>query len=772
MKKGKEREAPERQEEIRLTDSTMSLIANWYEQDFLEFFDKKEKLYSSWNWVLRDYIKVYIWTEHKDFPEEVLKKIPNRNLSTLTKFYLGLIPELHALDYYVNPDLLKQIKIDCEPYVSKAYDMLSSMMSEKTSLGKTNMVAFLANIFQARFWNLQQTFTYQKPYNKLRSNNLADLSTEIVQIWGFKMTAQKLKDYLDTIKLFAKQIRPTQTMRFKNVSVIDGRLVDNNSQLARSYDDTDFVVVSGLEIPTIIPKKTLDFVRNYTHFNPAVHTVSQESRPFLEMEMAWFYYSTMSRYTVGKMRANIGMAFLYEYQKTGGSRGKSTVLEALQNIINSSYDTVNTLDTPAGALEASRINDRQNRIEIASNMLTILEEKDGERYTLEFEAFLKSKNNAGLKDTAKYATQFSSTTQLGSIATTTNFQPQFTSSGDFLRDRFYGMVFTQQFGKRGDQNITELLQDEEFLGGLVRWAFDRIDSEETFDMMVEHFKQQYDITMSVGNIELETAYQFFNTHNQKAWSDKWHFMKKSGTKKGAIQKTKRVITRDDAREIYALLAGATKKTVVGIQYISDEPQYKNVARFTKYLENVIANDKRLRDIIDFTSRVEINGDTSQKIVITDTEKLAEIMGFDERKTEIEKAWLAKHNEQTNSVGEKVETLSQAENEEQAPVGIKASASSKFQEAWLASLKKQYEELETQEQKDVFIERTAQAIMVMSTMSGTEPDYEIHTLEAVNNEEIPKGIIDKIFNGSVFDTEVGVLQISAKDEYIYRLRLIT
>lgn len=757
--------------EIRLNDNIKDLIRGWAKLDYVGFFDTPERLYDNWFFILRDYIKVATWIEHKDFPEDVLKKIPDTGLPNLMKFYLGRIPELHPMDYYINPDVYKKIQADCKPYVEEAWEQLSIYNNSKTQLGKTNQVAFLANIFDAKFWNLQQTFTYKKPYGKLRSNNIADLSTEIVKIDGFQMTATRLKEYIDTIRLFAKQVRPTQTMRFKNASIIDGRLISNTEQLALAYDDTDFVVVSDLEIPTIIPEKVKQFVRNYTHYNPKVHSDKQDNRPFLEMELAWLFYSAMSKYTVGKNRTNIGMAFLYEYQKTGGSRGKSTILEALQNIINSSYDTMNTLDTPAGAMEASRINDRQNRIDIATQMLTVLAEKDEEKYTLEFEAFLKSKNDAGLKDTAKYATQFSSTTQLGSIATTSNFQPRFTSSGDFLRDRFYGIVFTQQFAKRGDLSVNELLQDEEFLGGLVRWAFDRIDSQETFDMLVEHFKQQYDITMSVGNMELETAYQFFNTHNDKRYSAQWEFMTKRG-RGNEVDRKRRVITRENAREIFSLLAGATRKTITGIQYISDEPQYKNVARFTKYLETIISNDKRLRDIIDFQSRVNINGDTSQKIVINDVDRLAELTDLDERKTEIEKAWLKQHEPKAEAKTVEKVVENEIDTSSDTPVGLQGKASQSFEQGWIASLKEQYQSLTTDEAKNVFLERTAQAIMAMSKMTDTEPDYLVHTREVIENKELPENVFNEIFNGSVFDTDVGILQVITEAEHIYRLRLIT
>ena len=107
-----------------------------------------------------------------------------------------------------------------------------------------------------------------------------------------------------------------------------------------------------------------------------------------------------------------------------------------------------------------------------------------------------------------------------------------------------------------------------------------------------------------------------------------------------------------------------------------------------------------------------------------------------------------------------------------PVGIQGKASRHFEQGWIANLKTQYQSLTTDEAKNIFLERTAQAIMTMSKMTDTEPDYLVHTREAIDNKELPENVFNEIFNGSVFDTDLGVLQVITEAEHIYRLRLIT
>ena len=64
--------------EIRLNDNIKDLIRGWAKLDYVGFFDTPERLYGNWFFILRDYIKVATWIKHKDFPEDVLKKIQQK----------------------------------------------------------------------------------------------------------------------------------------------------------------------------------------------------------------------------------------------------------------------------------------------------------------------------------------------------------------------------------------------------------------------------------------------------------------------------------------------------------------------------------------------------------------------------------------------------------------------------------------------------------------------------------------------------------------------
>lgn len=490
---------------------------------------------------------------------------------------------------------------------------------------------FILHLFNLRQTTTQAFYIYQIPFQNKYNNDIDLLKTYIGKLQGFEnQTARKIDQLIDNFKIHAPMTTPTEVMRFKNYAVINGQLVPNTEQ---NLHEGDFVVNSDLIIPDTIPASVQQFIDNYTTKNPSVHTELDQhrERPFLELELAYMAYSCFARYKIGSNRSPFGAFFLFEDDDgVGGGKGKSAFTTALINVINSGVDDKSPSAVMAGSLDPSTITTDQVKINASPRLLNNLFERARGTYSDEEVKFLKSMRETDATAIGKYQTQEKSVSFRGNVMISSNHIPRFREMSNALRERFYGIEFTLKFKERGNSDVETLLNDPEFLGGFVRWAFSfGFDQYEKRKWIDEHFKEQFDKLMTSNNVILQNFYTAVESRNQVETAGEWNISKHN------IASCNKTFFKEIFAEVAGSLVGGNKLTGYRGHFASGEYQFNSWQNFVSYLTEAL--DNATLKAVNFDGRVKINGKAFKRFVVN-LNQLRPMSFIDVNDTPTEKEW--------------------------------------------------------------------------------------------------------------------------------------
>lgn len=489
---------------------------------------------------------------------------------------------------------------------------------------------FLLHLFNLRQTTTQAFYIYQIPFQNKYNNDIDLLKTYIGKLQGFEnQTARKIDQLIDNFKIHAPMTTPTEVMRFKNYAVINGQLVPNTEHQLK---EGDFVVNSDLSIPDTIPASVQQFINNYTTKNPNVHTELDQhrERPFLELELAYMAYSCFARYKIGSNRSPFGAFFLFEDDDgVGGGKGKSAFTTALINVINSGVDDKSPSAVMAGSLDPSTITTDQVKINASPRLLNNLFERARGTYSDEEVKFLKSMRETDATAIGKYQTQEKSVSFRGNVMISSNHIPRFREMSNALRERFYGIEFTLKFKERGNSDVETLLNDPEFLGGFVRWAFsfgfDQYEKRKWIDV---HFQEQFDKLMGNNNIILQNFYTAVDSMNQPETANEWNISKHN------IASCTKTFFKEMFAEVAGSLVGGNKLTGYRGHFASGEYQFNSWQNFVGYLTEAL--DNATLKAVNFDGRVKINGKDYRRFVVNLNKlKPMNFSGINDTPTELE-----------------------------------------------------------------------------------------------------------------------------------------
>lgn len=490
---------------------------------------------------------------------------------------------------------------------------------------------FILHLFNLRQTTTQAFYIYQIPFQNKYNNDIDLLKTYIGKLQGFENhTARKIDQLIDNFKIHAPMTTPTQVMKFANCAVINGQLVPNTEH---ELQEGDFVVNSDLIIPDTISQSVQQFINNYTTKNPNVHTELDQhrERPFLELELAYMAYSCFARYKIGNNRSPFGAFFLFEDDDgVGGGKGKSAFTTALINVINSGVDDKSPSAVMAGSLDPSTITTDQVKINASPRLLNNLFERARGTYSDEEVKFLKSMRETDATAIGKYQTQEKSVSFRGNVMISSNHIPRFREMSNALRERFYGIEFTLKFKERGNSDVETLLNDPEFLGGFVRWAFSfGFDQYEKRKWIDEHFKEQFDKLMTSNNVILQNFYTAVESRNQVETANEWNISKHN------IASCNKTFFKEIFAEVAGSLVGGNKLTGYRGHFASGEHQFNSWQNFVSYLTEAL--DNATLKAVNFDGRVKINGKAFKRFVVN-LNQLRPMSFIDVNDTPTEKEW--------------------------------------------------------------------------------------------------------------------------------------
>lgn len=503
----------------------------------------------------------------------------------------------------------------------------------RTEVPSTKFILYLFNLRQT---TTQAFYIYKIPFQNKYNNDIDLLKTYIGKLQGFEnQTARKIDQLIDNFKIHAPMTTPTEVMRFANYSVVNGQLIPNTEHDLR---EGDFVVNSDLIIPDTVPQSVQQFIDNYTKKNPEVHSELDQhrERPFLELELAYMAYSCFARYKIGKNRSPFGAFFLFEDDDgVGGGKGKSAFTTALINVINSGVDDKSPSAVMAGSLDPSTITTDQVKINASPRLLNNLFERARGTYSDEEVKFLKSMRETDATAIGKYQTQEKSVSFRGNVMISSNHIPRFREMSNALRERFYGIEFTLKFKERGNSDVETLLNDPEFLGGFVRWAFSfGFDQYEKRKWIDEHFKEQFDKLMSNNNVILQNFYTAVDSMNQTETAREWNISKHN------MASCSKTFFKEIFAEAAGSLVGGNKQLGYRGHFASGEYQFNSWQNFTSYLTEAL--DNATLKAVNFDGRVKLNGKAYKRFVV-DLNKLRpmDFSGINDTPTELE--WKLEHH---------------------------------------------------------------------------------------------------------------------------------
>lgn len=516
----------------------------------------------------------------------------------------------------------------------------------RTEVPSTKFILYLFNLRQT---TTQAFYIYKIPFQNKYNNDIDLLKTYIGKLQGFEnQTARKIDQLIDNFKIHAPMTTPTEVMRFANYSVINGQLIPNTEH---DLKEGDFVVNSDLIIPDTIPQSVQQFIDNYTKKNPEVHSELDQhrERPFLELELAYMAYSCFARYKIGKNRSPFGAFFLFEDDDgVGGGKGKSAFTTALINVINSGVDDKSPSAVMAGSLDPSTITTDQVKINASPRLLNNLFERARGTYSDEEVKFLKSMRETDATAIGKYQTQEKSVSFRGNVMISSNHIPRFREMSNALRERFYGIEFTLKFKERGNSDVETLLNDPEFLGGFVRWAFSfGFDQYEKRKWIDEHFKEQFDKLMSNNNIILQNFYTAVDSMNQPETANEWNISKHN------MASCSKAFFKEMFAEAAGSLVGGNKQLGYRGHFASGEYQFNSWQNFTSYLTEAL--DNATLKAVNFDGRVKINGKDFRRFVV-DLNKLRSMDFSGVNDTPTESEWKLKHHFHNDDETDNVNTV--------------------------------------------------------------------------------------------------------------------
>ena len=500
----------------------------------------------------------------------------------------------------------------------------------KTYHSEVPSTKFILHLFNLRQTTTQAFYIYQIPFQNKYNNDIDLLKTYIGKLQGFEnQTARKIDQLIDNFKIHAPMTTPTQVMKFANCAVVNGQLVPNTEH---DLQEGDFVVNSDLIIPDTIPASVQQFINNYTTKNPNVHTELDQhrERPFLELELAYMAYSCFARYKIGNNRSPFGAFFLFEDDDgVGGGKGKSAFTTALINVINSGVDDKSPSAVMAGSLDPSTITTDQVKINASPRLLNNLFERARGTYSDEEVKFLKSMRETDATAIGKYQTQEKSVSFRGNVMISSNHIPRFREMSNALRERFYGIEFTLKFKERGNSDVETLLNDPEFLGGFVRWAFsfgfDQYEKRKWIDV---HFQEQFDKLMGNNNIILQNFYTAVDSMNQPETANEWNISKHN------IASCTKTFFKEMFAEVAGSLVGGNKLTGYRGHFASGEYQFNSWQNFVGYLTEAL--DNATLKAVNFDGRVKINGKDYRRFVVNLNKlKPMNFSGINDTPTELE-----------------------------------------------------------------------------------------------------------------------------------------
>lgn len=489
---------------------------------------------------------------------------------------------------------------------------------------------FILHLFNLRQTTTQAFYIYKIPFQNKYNNDIDLLKTYIGKLQGFEnYTARKIDQLIDNFKIHAPMTTPTQVMKFKNCAILNGKLIPNTDH---NLADGDFVVNSDLVIPDTIPQSVQEFINNFTTKNPEVHAELDQhrERPFLELELAYMAYSCFARYKIGNNRSPFGAFFLFEDDDgIGGGKGKSAFTTALINVINSGVDDKSPSAVMAGSLDPSTITTDQVKINASPRLLNNLFERARGTYSDEEVKFLKSMRETDATAIGKYQTQEKSVSFRGNVMISSNHIPRFREMSNALRERFYGIEFTLKFKERGNSQVDKLLNDPEFLGGFVRWAFsfgfDQYEKRKWIDI---HFQEQFDKLMGNNNIILQNFYTAVDSMNQPETANEWNISKHN------IASCTKTFFKEMFAEVAGSLVGGNKLTGYRGHFASGEYQFNSWQNFVGYLTEAL--DNATLKAINFDGRVKLNGKAYQRFVVNLNKlKPMNFSGINDTPTELE-----------------------------------------------------------------------------------------------------------------------------------------
>lgn len=557
--------------------------------------------------------------QDKDPFELSFKEVFQLNATDKRKRIEQFLAEHPTLDRKELIEELNEVQKDITTKFSKIYR--SEVPSTK----------FLLHLFNLRQTTTQAFYIYQIPFQNKYNNDIDLLKTYIGKLQGFENhTARKIDQLIDNFKIHAPMTTPTQVMKFANCAVINGQLVPNTEH---ELQEGDFVVNSDLIIPDTIPQSVQQFINNYTTKNPNVHTELDQhrERPFLELELAYMAYSCFARYKIGNNRSPFGAFFLFEDDDgVGGGKGKSAFTTALINVINSGVDDKSPSAVMAGSLDPSTITTDQVKINASPRLLNNLFERARGTYSDEEVKFLKSMRETDATAIGKYQTQEKSVSFRGNVMISSNHIPRFREMSNALRERFYGIEFTLKFKERGNSDVETLLNDPEFLGGFVRWAFSfGFDQYEKRKWIDEHFKEQFDKLMTSNNVILQNFYTAVESRNQVETASEWNISKHN------IASCNKTFFKEIFAEVAGSLVGGNKLTGYRGHFASGEHQFNSWQNFVSYLTEAL--DNATLKAVNFDGRVKINGKAFKRFVVN-LNQLRPMSFIDVNDTPTEKEW--------------------------------------------------------------------------------------------------------------------------------------
>lgn len=548
-------------------------------------------------------------------------------LTTITKF--TPIDKRNRIDQFLN----EHPKLDRQELILELEEKQKELLARFGKAYRTEVPStkFILHLFNLRQTTTQAFYIYKIPFQNKYNNDIDLLKTYIGKLQGFEnYTARKIDQLIDNFKIHAPMTTPTQVMKFKNCAILNGKLIPNTDH---NLADGDFVVNSDLVIPDTIPQSVQEFINNFTTKNPEVHAELDQhrERPFLEQELAYMAYSCFARYKIGNNRSPFGAFFLFEDDDgIGGGKGKSAFTTALINVINSGVDDKSPSAVMAGSLDPSTITTDQVKINASPRLLNNLFERARGTYSDEEVKFLKSMRETDATAIGKYQTQEKSVSFRGNVMISSNHIPRFREMSNALRERFYGIEFTLKFKERGNTQVDKLLNDPEFLGGFVRWAFSfGFDQYEKRKWIDEHFKEQFDKLMTNNNVILQNFYTAVDSMYQTETASEWKISKHN------IASCSKSFFKEIFAEVAGSLVGGNKITGYRGHFASGEYQFNSWQNFTSYLTEAL--DNNTLKAINFNGRVKINGKAYKRFVV-DLNKLHSMSFADINDTQTEKKW--------------------------------------------------------------------------------------------------------------------------------------